>query len=148
MEVLPRLREQFPGVRFCAVGKMPPDEIKDIPGVETPGYIEDVEPYWAQCRLFVVPLRAGGGMRVKILDAWARRVPVVSTTIGAEGLTYQDGEDILIADSPDQMAEQIITVLRSDETAQRIARAGRANVERHYDWRGIYSAWNRVYETD
>jgi glycosyltransferase involved in cell wall biosynthesis len=147
-EVYPRVRAQIPGVKFCAVGKAPPEEINGVEGVEAPGYVEDVDAYWAQSRLFVVPLRAGGGMRVKILDAWARRLPIVSTTIGAEGLVYQDGTDIWIADAPEQFAERIVMILQNEELAQRIACAGRTTVEEYYDWRKAYAAWERVYGTN
>ena len=94
---------------------------------------------------FVVPLRAGGGMRVKILDAWAQGVPIVSTTIGAEGLTYRAGEDILIADTPEAFAQSVLAVLQDAGLARRLAAAGRATVEQRYDWRRVYPTWDEVY---
>jgi glycosyltransferase involved in cell wall biosynthesis len=84
-------------------------------------------------------------MRVKILDAWARGLPVVSTTIGAEGLTYQPGADILIADTPEAFAAAVLAVLGDAALAGRLGAAGRANVEAHYDWRRAYAAWDSVY---
>jgi glycosyltransferase involved in cell wall biosynthesis len=113
--------------------------------IEAPGYVENVEPFWARSQVFIVPLHAGGGMRVKILDAWAQGLPVVSTTVGAEGLHYQNGENILIADTPEAFAQAVLAVLRDPGLAGRLAAAGRQNVEQHYDWRRIYPAWDAIY---
>jgi glycosyltransferase involved in cell wall biosynthesis len=85
-------------------------------------------------------------MRVKILDAWARGLAVVATTIGAEGLQYRPGEDILIADTPADFAAAVLAILSDAPLARRLAAAGRATVEQHYDWRSIYPAWDEVYE--
>ena len=84
-------------------------------------------------------------MRVKILDAWAQGLPVVSTTIGAEGLQYRQGEDILIADTPDDFARAVVMILRDARLADRLAAGGRVNVQQHYDWQRVYPAWDAVY---
>jgi glycosyltransferase involved in cell wall biosynthesis len=93
----------------------------------------------------VVPLRAGGGMRVKILDAWARGIPIVSTTIGAEGITYNSGTDILIADTPEEFSRAVSQVLIDNDLAKRLSQYGRETLENHYDWKKVYPAWDRVY---
>jgi glycosyltransferase involved in cell wall biosynthesis len=147
--ILPAIRASQPLTRLLAVGRQPPDELRSGPAqdlVEAPGYVDDPQPYWARSQVFVVPLRAGGGMRVKILDAWARGVPVVSTTIGAEGLRYRPGDDILIADTPTDFAAAVLAVLTDAPLARRLATGGRATVEQHYDWRRIYPAWEQIYE--
>jgi polysaccharide biosynthesis protein PslH len=144
-EILPRVKATVPGVIFNAVGKVPPPELERLAGVNAPGFVIDPEVYWRTCRVFIVPLRAAGGMRVKILDAWAHGVPVVSTTIGAEGIGYQDGEDILIADTPEDFASAIERILTDRTLAEAIGRAGRRTVEGHYDWRRSYSAWDDIY---
>jgi glycosyltransferase involved in cell wall biosynthesis len=147
-EILPAVRAQAPSACLLAVGRQPPASLRRAEVnafIEAPGYVDNVEPYWARSQVFVVPLRAGGGMRVKILDAWAQGVPVVSTTIGAEGLTYQHGQNILIADTPQEFAQAINAILQDSILAQRLAAAGRANVEAHYDWRRIYPAWDALY---
>ncbi len=144
-EVWPLVRAKLPKAVFYAVGKSPPEELRDVPGVVAPGYIEDVLPYWERSCAFVVPLKAGGGMRVKILDAWARRLPVISTSVGAEGLAYQDGLDILIADDARSFAEQVIRTMQDAELAQRVAQGGRETVQRTYDWRVAYEKWGSIY---
>jgi glycosyltransferase involved in cell wall biosynthesis len=147
-EILPAVLTGQPRARLLAVGRQPPDELRSGPSqvsIEAPGYVDDPQPYWARSQVFVVPLRAGGGMRVKILDAWARGMPVVATTIGAEGLQYHAGDDILIADTSADFAAAVLAVLTDEPLARRLAAAGRAAVERHYDWRRVYPAWDLLY---
>jgi glycosyltransferase involved in cell wall biosynthesis len=94
---------------------------------------------------FIVPLQAGGGMRVKILDAWSGGLPVISTSIGAEGLMARDGENLLLADSPDAFARAVLRVLHEPALAARLAEGGRRTVDDNYDWRRVYPAWDEVY---
>jgi glycosyltransferase involved in cell wall biosynthesis len=103
-------------------------------------------PYFAETAVFIVPLRAGSGMRVKILDAWARGIPIVSTSIGCEGIEVQHGENILIADTPQTFAQAVVAVIRDRELAQRLAENGRRLVEERYDWRVVYRNLDEVYE--
>jgi glycosyltransferase involved in cell wall biosynthesis len=146
-EVLPRVTKEHRQSRFVAVGKQPPEVIKAIgPQVIAPGYVENIDNYWANARVFVVPLRAGGGMRVKILDAWARGIPIVSTTIGAEGITYQPGKDILIADTAEDFALAVQKILMDENLAQSLSHSGRRTLENCYDWRKIYPAWDVLYQ--
>ena len=147
LTILPAVLAQQPRARFLAVGKQPPRTLlRPAAGsIEAPGYVDDPQPYWDRSQAFVVPLRAGGGMRVKILEAWARGVPVVATTIGAEGITYRAGENILIADTPQEFAECVLAILRDPALAEQLSLAGRAAVEQHYDWRQTYAAWEAVY---
>jgi glycosyltransferase involved in cell wall biosynthesis len=84
-------------------------------------------------------------MRVKILDAWARGVPIVSTSIGAEGIRYLDGENILIADEPSDFAAATLKLIQNRPMAFQLAQAGRQWVAEHYDWRTIYRAWDDIY---
>jgi glycosyltransferase involved in cell wall biosynthesis len=147
-EVLPAVLAACPETTVHVVGRQPPAVLSAQPhaaAIQVPGYVEDAEPYWEQARVFVVPLRAGGGMRVKILNAWAHGVPVVSTTIGAEGLDYADGENLLLADTPEAFAQAVSRVLTDEGLAQRLAAGGRHTVEARYDWRTVYTAWDRVY---
>lgn len=144
-EVWGRVRERVPEARLAAVGKAPPAALHGLAGVEAPGYVEDVEPFWAGARAFIVPLKSAGGMRIKILDAWAHSVPVISTSIGAEGIACVDGEDILLADTPQAFADAAVRLLQDLALAQRIGAAGRAAVEARYDWRQVYAAWDEVY---
>ncbi len=86
-------------------------------------------------------------MRVKNLDAWGHGIPVVSPTIGAEGIQYEEGKDLLIADDPAGLAKAVVSLLRDIGLARQIGSAGRAVLERDYDWRKIYQAWDEVYAT-
>jgi len=143
--VLPIVREQIPDVELLAVGKDPPSDLQNTGGLSLPGYVEDVEPIWDGCRVFVVPLLSGGGMRVKILDAWAHGLPVVSTSIGAEGIEIKAGDNILIADTPAGFAQAIVRILRDDELAGQLGASGRKTVQDTYNWRTIYKDWDQVY---
>ncbi|MFC2043163.1 glycosyltransferase family 4 protein [Chloroflexota bacterium] len=143
--VLPIVREQIPDVELLAVGKEPPADLQKTGGLSLPGYIEDVESIWSGCRVFVVPLLSGGGMRVKILDTWAHGLPVVSTSIGAEGIKIKSGSNILIADTPHEFSQAIVRILRDDELASQLGASGRKTVEDTYNWRMIYKDWDKVY---
>ena len=144
-EVWPRVLARVPEAVFTVIGKNPPSLAGMAQAVEVAGYVADPEPYLAETAAFVVPLHAGGGMRVKILEAWRWGLPVVSTTIGAEGIDYENGRDLLIADSPDAFAEAVVRLLCEWELAERIGQAGRRTVETYYDWRTVYRAWDAIY---
>jgi glycosyltransferase involved in cell wall biosynthesis len=126
------------------IGKSPPPGLEGA-GVEVTGYVADLAPYLAETAAFIVPLHAGGGMRVKILDAWNWGLPVVSTTIGAEGISTRHGDNILIADTPETFAEGVLRVLRDEKLSRQLAHNGRRTIEEAYDWRFVYSAWDEVY---
>jgi glycosyltransferase involved in cell wall biosynthesis len=101
-----------------------------------------------QAGAFIVPLFSGSGMRVKIVDGWRWGLPVVSTTIGAEGIACQPGENILVADTPLDFAQAVFDVLTQPELAQRLRQAGRRWVEGRYDWRQVYPAWDVIYPVE
>src|SRR5213075_3095503 len=102
-EVWPQLHSEHPDLVFTIVGRDPTPEVKrlgDLPGIEVTGTVDDVRPYYYDALMAVIPLRVGGGSRLKILEAMAASVPVVSTRLGAEGLAVTDGENILLVDTP------------------------------------------------
>jgi len=148
-KVWPQVQKEVPDALLTILGKSPPSAVvkraKEDPQVEAPGYVDDVTPYLAETAAFIVPLHAGGGMRVKILDAWSWGLPVVSTTIGVEGLCYRDGENVLVADLPAPFAQATVRLLKRPEQAAALATAGRCTVESHYDWRRVYAAWDEIY---
>jgi len=113
--------------------------------VEVTGYIDDPRPYLESSALMVVPLRAGGGMRVKILEALARGIPVVSTTIGAEGIDVTPGVHLLIADEPVDFAAAVVQLLRDRVLADQLATNGRRHAIARYDWRAVCPAIEPVY---
>ncbi|MEA3376634.1 MAG: glycosyltransferase family 4 protein [Chloroflexota bacterium] len=149
-EVWPRVVDQVPGVRFTVIGKDPPREVRELPArvrrVDVTGYVPDPEPYLAETAVFVVPLRAGGGMRVKIVDAWCWGVPVVSTSIGAEGIAAEEGRHVLVADEPAALADAVVRVLRDPALGRRLRENARRWVEERYDWRQVYGEWDEVYD--
>jgi glycosyltransferase involved in cell wall biosynthesis len=134
-EVLPRIRAEVPGAKFCIVGRHPhPDvlALASLPGVQVTGEVPDVRPWLARAAVVVVPLRFGSGSRQKILEAWAMQKCVVSTTIGAEGLDFADGVNLSLADGAEALAERVVRGLRDPGWRESLCRAGRRVViERH-----------------
>lgn len=146
--VWPTVAAAAPSAVLTVIGKGAPNSLNGLAPserVEVTGYVDDVQPYLEETAVFVVPLLSGAGMRVKILDAWCSGLPVVSTTVGAEGIAATDREDMLIADSPESFAEATVRLLQNRGLARRIGEAGRATVERSYNWRQVYQAWDNVY---
>lgn len=152
-EVLPLVLQRVPQANFKIVGKNPPASIVNLQAATAPyaehieitGFVADVEPILASSCVFVVPLLAGGGMRVKILDAWQWGLPVVSTTIGAEGILTQHGENILLADDADAFADAVVDVLVDAELAYDLRVNGRSWVMQNYNWHTVYPQLDAIY---
>jgi len=144
-----RRKQHRPDVHFYVVGWGPSEEITALnedPHVTVTGFVEDVRPYVANSVLTVVPLRFGSGIRNKILEAWAMARPVVSTSLGAEGLAVQHGENIILADDPSQFAQAVLNLLDDRQQRMRLAQAGRQLVEDKYAWSKVSEEMNAVYE--
>jgi len=136
-DVLPLIRKTRPSIMFTAVGRKPPDNIVklgEIDGVTITGTVDDVRPYIARAALYVVPLRIGGGSRLKILEAMAMQKPILSTTVGAEGLHATPGEHIAIADGAQGLADEVIACLDNKEGCAHIALNGLKLVQSRYSW--------------
>jgi polysaccharide biosynthesis protein PslH len=151
--VFPLVVEQVPGAKLTIVGKNPPRDIqqfgKDAPGsVQVTGYVPDLDPYFEEAALVVVPVRAGGGMRVRILEAFARGMPMVTTTIGLEGIDAAPGVDVLVEDTPEQFANAVIKLLLDEKLQRTLAENGRQLVEKKYDFRVVLGALRKVYQDD
>ena len=131
-QVLPRIRAVVP-VRFVVAGRNPPASLRHMDGVSVTGTVDDIRPCFRDAHVCVVPLRVGGGTRIKIFEALAMARPVISTTVGAEGLPVTDGQNILLADDPDAFASAVVRLLKDAELRQRIGQAGRCLAER-YSW--------------
>ena len=147
-EVLPRIQERVPDVRFSIVGGNPSARVQKLAerkGVVVTGRVPEIKPYFAEATVFVVPLRIGSGTRLKILEALAMGKAIVSTSVGAEGLALKDGEEIFIADEPTVFAEAVTRLLTDASLRRRIGENGRARVERDYDWRSIGEKLHGVY---
>jgi glycosyltransferase involved in cell wall biosynthesis len=146
-EVMPLLRKSHPSVRLRIVGSLPPRAVTGLagPDVTITGYVEDVRPYLERANVVVAPLRIGGGTRLKILEAMAMARPVVSTSLGAEGLAATHGQEILIADSPEQFAAQVGRVLDDVDLTARLGLAARRLVEERYDWKASARRLETLY---
>ncbi|MBZ0299071.1 MAG: glycosyltransferase family 4 protein [Anaerolineae bacterium] len=139
-EVLPLIRQRVPEARFSVTGGTGSIDVRDLaaaPGVQFTGYLPDVATAIQSSWITVVPLQDGGGTRLKILESMALGTPVISTGKGAEGLDLCPGEDLLIADEPQALADAVCNLLGDPALRARLAAAGRKTVEHNYDWRMI-----------
>lgn len=135
-DIFPKIRAERPGARLAIVGRDPSPEVRALASdvVEVTGEVPDVRPWLARAGCLVVPLRIGGGTRLKIVEALGTTCPVVSTSIGAEGLALIDGEHLAIADDPTTFAERTLTLLGDPEKAARLGRRGEEFVRARYGW--------------
>ena len=139
-EILPLVRAHEPTTTVSIVGRAPTPAVQrlaEIPGVEVTGRVDDVREYIARAAAYVVPIRIGGGTRLKIFEAMAMAKAVVSTTVGAEGLPVTDGQDVVIADAPAAFADAIVALLRDPSRRARLERAARNLVVARYDWSAV-----------
>jgi glycosyltransferase involved in cell wall biosynthesis len=143
--ILPRIRAQVPDVTVTVVGRNPSAHLRAVAeraGIVVTGTVDDVRPYLDEAAVCVVPLRACGGTRLKIFEAFAMGKAVVSTTVGAEGLAVTPERDISIADEPDQFAQAVITLLHQPARRHALGQAGRMLVETTYSWEQVASEFD------
>jgi len=152
----PMVRDQLKGLTFTIAGANPTHEVQalaGIPGIEVTGTVPDVRPFYRDALAAVVPLRTGGGTRLKILEAMAAEVPVVSTPLGAEGLMVSPGTDILIShlDDPASWVRHLVELAHSEELSKQIATRALKLVQSRYDWTTLgqslietYQGWLKV----
>jgi glycosyltransferase involved in cell wall biosynthesis len=144
-EVLPRLRKLVPSAHITVVGRNPTarllERTRAHPEIRVLGRVEDVRPHVARGALFVIPLRIGGGTRIKAYEAMAMGKPVVSTRIGIEGLPVRDGDNVVLADSPEDFAAAVARLLKDKAERERIGRNARAYVEGNVSWRRAADAF-------
>jgi glycosyltransferase involved in cell wall biosynthesis len=135
-QILPHIRRELSGVELWIVGADPTPEVSALnrDGIHVTGRVKDVVPYYRRSAVSVVPLRAGGGTRLKILEAMALGRPVVSTSIGCVGLDVVDGEHLLVADNPKQFSDQVVRLLSDRTLYERIRTNARQLVVNRYDW--------------
>lgn len=148
--ILPHLQREFPKIELRVVGRSPSKRLlnlgAELKQIRVTGSVKDIRPHVLDSAVYVIPLRIGGGTRIKIFEAMAMGKAVVSTSIGAEGLPVQHNENILLADEPAEFAQQVARLLRHAEERHRIGRAARTLVEQNYSWRSVVSAFDQVFE--
>lgn len=139
-EVWPAIRAEVPEASFVIAGRSPLPEVLALgrlPGVSVRADVPSMVPCFRSARVVAVPLKTGTGTRLKALEAMAAGRPVAGTSVGLEGIGARDGENALVADEPGQLARAVIELLRRDELADALARAGRTHVERQFGWEQI-----------
>jgi glycosyltransferase involved in cell wall biosynthesis len=151
-EVFPLIHQQLPSATLTIIGKNPPAELfalqaQDPQAITVTGYVPDLTPYLEQAAALIVAVRAGGGMRVRILEAFARGVPVVTTTVGLEGIQAEPEREVLVADSPPDLARQVLRLLGNPALQSRLSENGRRLAERSYDWRVVLGKMDSIYPT-
>lgn len=149
-DVLPRVWRDEPETRLTIAGARPHKRILALaarePRVKVVGNVDRMHPWLASARLAVAPMRAGSGQLLKVLEAMATGTPVITTSRGISGIQAVDGEHLLLADEPDAFAERVLSVVRDDRLAARLATNGHALVERLYTWERSVAQLERVYE--
>ncbi len=149
-EIFPLVRARHPEATFTVVGADAPDGLSDeLPAdgsAKLAGYVRDIRPVVGRAAAFVVPLRVGGGTRLKILEAMAMGVPVVSTSVGCEGIEALPGRDALLEDDPKQFAQAVCALLENEERRRAVAAHGLRLVREAYSWEAIGRDLNSTYE--
>lgn len=149
-EIFPLIRSHQPDVTLEIVGAHASPEVValgNLPGVQFIGFVDDLRPYLWRAAVCVVPLRSGGGTRLKILEALAAGCSVVSTSLGAEGLALKDGQQLMVADDPIAFGQAVLALLDEPDLRYRLTRAGKQAVAEHYDWNVIAPRLEAAYHS-
>lgn len=140
-EIFPLIKQEVPEATFTVVGRDPFPDLLELakrdPAIRVTGRVDDVRPYMREAAVFVVPIRIGGGTRLKIFEAMAMGLPVVSTTVGAEGLPVTDGNEIVLRDSPDTFSRSVISLLQDRLMASKTAETACRVVRDKFGWSSI-----------
>jgi glycosyltransferase involved in cell wall biosynthesis len=148
-DIYPLLRYKIPDVIVSFIGTSPPEEIVDAancdPNVLVTGFVDDIRPYVDEAAVIVVPIRIGSGTRLKILDAMAMGKAIVSTSVGCEGIDPVDGENICVADTPEEFCDKICQLISNSVLRTKIA-TNATNFAKAFDWRRITSVQEMVYQ--
>src|SRR5918996_4685007 len=147
--ILPKIRERVPHASFAIVGRNPTQKLRDAAErlrMIVTGTVDDVRPYLDEASVYVVPLRAGSGTRMKIFEALGMAKPVVSTTVGAEGLALTDQKEFIAADNPDDFAAAVVHLLHNEARRTELGRAGRALVVERYSWNQVAREFEALCE--
>ena len=149
-KIYPQIRSEVPNVTLAIVGRNPSPALRTIgartTGVEITGWVADVRPHLTKAEVVIVPLRVGGGTRIKIPEAMAMAKAVVSTRIGAEGLQFRSGRDICLADDPNDFVQTVIGLLRDASIRTRIGLRAREEVVRNCSWESVVDTLEQTLE--
>jgi len=149
-EVLPLVRAQKPHVGFDIIGARPPEAVLRLAeadsDIRVTGFVTDINAYLEQAGVLIVPVRAGGGMRVKILNQLSQELPMVTTTIGCEGIQVVNGQQVLVGDRPQDFANAVLRILDDRTLADALGKAGRKLIAEQYDYRRVCSQLECVYQ--
>ena len=150
-EVFPLVQKRVSNATLTIIGKNPPQDFIELaernPGViKVTGYVDDLRPYLEESALMVVPVRAGGGMRVRILEAFAYAMPVVTTTVGLEGIHGTPDHDVIVADTPADFANRTAELLENASLQEKLSTNGRELATSKYDWQAVLAAMRPIYE--
>jgi len=149
-DIWPLIRRQSPQTEFFVIGARPPAAVQkcsDTAGVRVLGFVDDVRPWLRECSVYVAPLRAGGGTKLKVLTAMACGAAIVSSPIGAEGIELENGREMWVEDSPQATADRVLALLTDSAERRRLGESGRRLVERLYSWPRIGEINEQVYQT-
>jgi glycosyltransferase involved in cell wall biosynthesis len=150
-EIWPRVRQACPGLRLALIGRKPPPLVRELAAddIDVTGRVDDVAPWLLRSLATAMPLRAGSGTRLKVLEAAAARVPIIATRLASEGLPFDDGVHLLHAETPEEFVAALLRLRREPALAARLTEAA-WQVAQEHDWRRIgarlvelYRAWNR-----
>jgi glycosyltransferase involved in cell wall biosynthesis len=146
------IRVKLPGATFTIAGRSPDARVlkaaEGVSGVSITGKVDDMRPYLWGSKISIVPIRIGGGTRLKIYECMAAGVPVVSTTVGAEGLRYNDGEDIVLADDPGGFATACVRLLSDDAARQAVAQNALNRAQNHFSWEAVSREFETILENN
>lgn len=147
-EIFPLIKQEVPEATFTVVGRDPFPDLLELAkrdtAIRVTGRVDDVRPYMREAAVFVVPIRIGGGTRLKIFEAMAMGLPVVSTTVGAEGLPVTDGNEIVLRDSPDTFSRSVISLLQDRQMASKTAETACRVVRDKFGWSSIAKQFEEI----
>lgn len=147
--IFPLIKIKCPDLQIYMVGRSPRSDLlarNNDDDIVITGKVDSVEKYYEMAKISIVPLRSGGGTRLKIMEAMAAGVPVVSTTVGAEGIKVKSGDDIMLADTPEIFADSVCQVFNDKDLYETLIRNARSKVENVYDWKIISKLHDAVFD--
>ncbi len=147
-DILPVLKKEVPGIHLTVVGRNPSPRLKkrlsSVPEIQLTGWVDDVRPYMAKASIYIVPIRIGGGTRMKIYEAMAMGKAILSTSIGAEGLRVKDEENILLEDDPLEFSKKIIRLEKDSKMRTRLGKNASTYVREHCSWHQVGEVFHQI----